>query len=74
MPENVINKKSVNILSCVPKGDVHSAKNLQIRTWCGTRTGYDKDKIEPINNIEKNDYPNSQKHKDLFKNASKMFE
>ena len=23
---------------------------------------------------KKNDYPNSQKHKELFKNASKMFE
>ena len=72
--ENIINKKLVNNLSCVPKSDVHSVKNLQIITRCGTRIGYDKDTIEPIKHIEKNDYPNSQKQKDLFKNASKMFE
>ena len=74
MPENIINKKLVNNLSCVPKSDVHSVKHIQIITRCGTRTGYDKDTIELIKNIEKNDYPNIQKHKDLFKNASKIFE
>ena len=56
----LLNKKSVSSLSHVPKSDVHSVKNLQIITQCGTRTGYDKDTIEPIKNIEKNDYPNSQ--------------
>ena len=60
MLENIINKKLVNNLSCV---DVHSVKNLQIITRCGTRTGYDKDTIEPIKHIEKNDYPNSKKQK-----------
>ena len=74
MLENIISKKLVNILLCVPKSDVHSVKNLQIITRCGTRTGYDKNTIEPINHIEKNDYPNSKKQKDLFKNASKVFE
>ena len=74
MLEKIINKKSVNNLSCVPKSDVHSVKNIQIITRCGTRIGYDKDTIEPIKNIDKTDYPNSQKQKDLFRNASKMFE
>ena len=74
MLENIINKNSVNNLSCVPKSDVHSVKNVEIIIWCGTRTSYDKDTIEPIKNIEKNDYPNSKKQKDLFRNASKMFE
>ena len=73
MLENIINKKLVNILSCVPKSGVHSVKNLQIITRCGTRIGYDKDAIEPIKNIEKNDYPNSQKQKEPFRNALKMF-
>ena len=74
MLEKIMNKKSVNNLSCVPKSDVHNVKTLQIITWHGTRTGYDKDKIEPIKIIDKNDYPNSKKQKELFRNASKMFE
>ena len=32
MLENIINEKSVNNLSCVPKSDVHSAKNLHVLT------------------------------------------
>ena len=74
MLENIINKKLVNNLSCVPKSDVHSAKNLQVITWCGTRISHDKDIIEPIKHIEKNDYSSFQKHKDLFKDAEKVFE
>ena len=61
MLENIMNKKSVNSLSCVPKIGVHSAKNIQVIIQCGTRTGYNKDITEPINNIENNDYPNCQK-------------
>ena len=63
MLEKIMNKKLVNNLSCAPKSDVHSIKNIQIITQCDTRTGYDKDTIEPIKNIEKNDYPNSQNRK-----------
>ena len=74
MLEKIINKNSIKSLSCVPKSDVHSVKNLQIITQCGTRTVYDKDTIEPIKNIEKNDYPNSEKHKDLSKYTSRVFE
>ena len=74
MLEKIINKKSINNLSCVPKSDVHCAKNLQVITQCGIRTGYDKDITEPIKHIEKNYYPNSQKEKDLFKDAANVFE
>ena len=74
MLENIINKKLVNNLSCVPKSDVHSAKNIQVITRCGTRTGFDRDITKPIKHIEKNDYPNCQKQKDLFKEAEKVFE
>ena len=56
------------------KSDVQNVKNIQIITRCGTRTSYDKDTIEHIKIIDKNDYPNSQKLKELFRNASKMFE
>ena len=52
------------------KSDVHCAKNLQVITRCGTRTSSDKDITEPIKHIEKNDYPNCQKHKDLFKDEN----
>ena len=72
--ETIINKKLVNNLSCVPKSYVHSAKNIQVITRCGTRTGYDKDITELIKHIEKNDYPNCQKQKDLFKDAKFFFE
>ena len=61
MLENIINKKLVNNLSCVPKNDLHCAKNLQVISRCGTRTSYDKDITEPIKHIENNDYPNFQK-------------
>ena len=74
MLEKITNKMLVNNLSCVPKSDVHSAQNLQVIIWCGTRTRYDKDIIEPIKHTEKNDYPNSQKKKDLFKDPEKVFE
>lgn len=74
MLENIINKKSVNSLSCVPRSNVHCAKNIQVITRCGTRSGFDKNTIEPIKNIEKNDYPNCQKQKDLLKDAEKVFE
>ena len=42
MLENIINKKSVNSLSCVPKSNLHCAKNIKVITRYGTRTGFDK--------------------------------
>ena len=74
MLETIINKRSVNSLSCVPKSDVQSTKNLQVITRHGTRTRFDKNKIESIKHIEKNGYPNCQKHKSLFKDAKNVFE
>ena len=68
MLEKIINKKSV------PKSDIHSAKNIQVITRCGTKTGFDKDIIKPIKHIEKNDYLNCQKHKDLFKDVENVYE
>lgn len=53
---------------------MHYAKNLQVITICGTRTSFDKNTTEPIKHIEKNDYPNCQKQKDLFKDVEKVFE
>ena len=38
MLENIINKKLVKNLSCVPKSDVHNVKKLQIITGFGTIT------------------------------------
>ena len=42
MLEKIMNKKTVNSLSCVPKSNVQCAKNLQVITRCGTRIGLDK--------------------------------
>ena len=72
--EKSIDKKSVNSLSCVPKSNVQCAKNLQVITRCGTRTGFDKNTIEPIKHIENNDYLNCQTQKELFKDAEFFFE
>ena len=69
-----MNKKIVKILSCVPKIDMHCAKNMQVITRCVTRTGFDRNEPDPIKHIERNDYPNCQKQKDLFKDAEKVFE
>ena len=74
MLEKIINKKLVNNLSCVPKSDVHSAKNIQVIKQCGTRIGFDKDIVEPVKHIEKNDYLNCQKQKDLLKDVENFFE
>lgn len=75
MSEKIINKKLVNSLSCLPKSNVHSAKNVRVITRCGIRIGFDKNTIKPIKHIEKNDYPNCQKQKQkLFKDAKKVFE
>ena len=74
MLEKIINKKSINSLSCVPRSNVHCAKNIQVITICGTRTSFDKNTTKPIKHIEKNDYHNCQKQKDLCKYAEFFFE
>lgn len=58
MFEKIMNKKSVNTLSHVPKNEILNAKNLHIITCLGTRIGNDKEKQESNKPIEKNDHPN----------------
>ena len=53
---------------------MHCAKNMQVITRCGTRTRFDINELDPINHIERNDYPNCKKQKDLFKDAENAFE
>ena len=74
MLEKIMNKKTINSLSCVPKIDMNCAKIFQVITRYGTRTGLDKNESEPIKYIQKDDYPNSEKQKELFKDAEKVFE
>ena len=43
-------------------------------TWHGTKTGLDKNESEPIKIIQKDDYPNIDNQKELYKDAKKVFE
>ena len=74
MLEKIMNKKTVNSLSCVLKTDMNCVKNLQVITRYGTRTGLDKNESKPIKCIQKDDYPNCEKQKELFKDAEKVFQ
>ena len=69
-----MNKKAVNSLSCVPKIDINCAKNLQVITRYGTRTGLDKNEPKPIKYIQKDDDPDCDKQKELFKDVEKGFQ
>ena len=69
-----MNKKTINTLSCVPKTNMSYVKNLQAITRHGTKTGLDKNDPEPIKCIQKDDYPNCDKQKELFKDAEKVFQ
>jgi hypothetical protein len=73
MLENIMNKKTVNTLSCVPKTNMSYVKNLQVITRHGTKTGLDKNETKPIKIIKKDDYPNTDKQKELYKDAEKVF-
>ena len=48
--------------------------NLQVITRYVTRTSLEKNTTEPIKHIEKNDYPNCQSHKEMLKDAKRVFE
>lgn len=74
MLEKNMNKKIVNNLSCVPKTGIKCAENLQVITRYGKRTGLDKPESKSIKYIHKDDYPNCEKQKELFKDAKKVFE
>ena len=49
------------------------AKNLQVITRYGTKTGLAKNEPEPIKIIQKDDYPNTDKQKELYKEEEKVF-
>ena len=66
-----INKKNVNVLSCIQKHDVINTKNLHIITRQGTKIGSDNPRISKIK--EKNDYPNLDKQKQLYNDATTIF-
>ena len=48
-------------------------KNLQVITRHGTKTGPDKIESEPIKCIQKDDLPNCDKQKELFRDAENVF-
>ena len=72
MHEKFNNKKNVNVFSSVKKCDVIRTKNLQIVTRQGTKIGTDNPQIRKIRN--KDNYPNPAKQKQLYNNASHIFQ
>ena len=74
MLEKIMNKKIVKTLSYVPKINMTFAKNLQVITRHGTKTGLNKNEPDPIKIIQKDDYPNTDKQKELYKDAKKVFQ
>ena len=71
MIDKINKKKNVNVLSCVQKHDIININNLHIVTWQGTKIGNDNLQISKIK--EKNDYPDSVKQKQLYKDATNVF-
>ena len=68
-----INKnKNVSVLSCVKKYDIIPTNNIHVVTRQGTKTGNDNPRISKIKN--KDDYPNPIKQKQLYNDASSMFQ
>ena len=72
MLDKINKKKNVNVLSCVQKSDIIRTKNLQVVTRQGTKTGNDNPRISKIKS--KDDYPNPIKQKQLYNDASNMFQ
>ena len=72
MLDGINKKKNVNVLLCVQKHDVINTKNLHIVTRKGTKIGNDNPCISKIK--EKNDYLSSTKQKQLYNDASNMFQ
>ena len=70
--DKINKKKNVNVLSCVKKCDLVRTKNLHIVTRQGTKIGGDNPKISKIK--DKNEYPNPTKQKQLYNDASIMFQ
>ena len=74
MLEKIINKKTVKALSCVPKSNIDDTKNLQVVTRQRTKTGLDRNEPEILKIIQKDDYPNIDKQKELYKEAKEIFQ
>ena len=72
MLDKINKKKNVNVLSSIQKHDVIHTKNLHIVTQQGTKIRNDNPHIRKIK--EKNDYPNPTKQKQLYNDASNMFQ
>ena len=72
MLDKINKKKNINVLLCVQKHDVIHTKNLHIVTRQETKIRNDNPRISKIK--EKNDYPNPTKQKQLYNNASNMFQ
>ena len=71
MLEKIINKKTVNTLSCVPKSNIADTKNLQVITRQGTKTGLDRNELEILKIIQKDDYSNTDKQKGYIRMQKK---
>ena len=72
MLEKINTKKNVNVLSCVQKHDVINTKNLHNVTRQGTKIGPDNPRISKIK--EKNVYPDPLKEKQIYKEATNVFQ
>ena len=59
-------------MSCVPKSNITDTKNLQVITRQGPKTGLDKNEPDLLKIIQKDDYPNTNKQKELYKDAKKV--
>ena len=71
MLEKINKKKNFNVLPCVQKHDIINTNNLHIVTQQGTKIGNDNPRIRKIK--ENNDYPDSVKQKQLYKDATHVF-
>ena len=72
MVKKTNNNKNINVLYSVKKGDVFRTKNLRIVTRQDTKTGMDNPQIRKI--INKEDYLNPSKQKQLYNDASNIFQ
>ena len=72
MLDKINKNKNFNVLLCVQRCDVIRTNNLQIVTRQGTQTGNDNPRISKTKS--KDDYPNPIKQKQLYNDASNMFQ
>ena len=70
--DKIEKKKNVNVLQFVKKCDITPTNNLHVVTRQGTKTSNDNPRISKIKN--KDDYPNPIKKKQLYNDASNVFQ